>query len=540
MLEFLRIRNLALIQDMELEFHSGLNVLTGESGAGKSFILRALDFILGDKLGPELVRPDQDKASVEAIFVLEDEEILLRRELTASSGRSRVFVNDGLSSQERIRELKPRLVIHTSQHAQQRLLKPGYHTSILDSSLPGEVLKSRSTCLEGLREVVKRKEALLEKAAGLAEKRDYLEYQHKEIARVNPQPGEEEELEARRRQLQNQSQAQESLQRSLDLLHGPEEGLYDRVVALERSLQGLMEAGHDLGGQAEALEGCRHVLSELDRDLRRLPLPQDWEKELEKVEARLWQLAQLKRRLGKSLSDIGRLQSEVEANLSFLDECQLQLTQLEREEAAVKQELGGVVAQLNTMREQSALRMKERLEQELRSLGFSEHVSVLFELFPVQLTQGIEELRARLMWVPNPGHPPQPLDQIASGGELSRFLLALVGLQSEADLPTLLFDEVDAGIGGLLLGRVGERLQGLSRRQQVILVSHWPQLASLAGRHFQVSKEVVDGLTFTRCVQLDTQQILGELARMAGGGRQGELLAEALKTENGSKAGGGC
>ncbi|MFW6244111.1 MAG: AAA family ATPase, partial [Desulfovibrionales bacterium] len=282
MLEFLRIRNLALIQDMELEFHSGLNVLTGESGAGKSFILRALDFILGDKLGPELVRPDQDKASVEAIFVLEDEEIVLRRELTASSGRSRVFVNDGLSSQERIRELKPRLVIHTSQHAQQRLLKPGYHTSILDSSLPAEVLRTRSTCLEGLRGVVKRKESLQEKAAGLAEKRDYLEYQHKEIARVDPLPGEEEELEARRRQLQNQSQAQESLQRSLDLLHGPEEGLYDRVVALEKSLHGLVEAGHDLGGQAEALEGCRHVLSELDRDLRRLPLLQDWEKELEK------------------------------------------------------------------------------------------------------------------------------------------------------------------------------------------------------------------------------------------------------------------
>ncbi|MFW5792285.1 MAG: DNA repair protein RecN, partial [Desulfohalobiaceae bacterium] len=138
----------------------------------------------------------------------------------------------------------------------------------------------------------------------------------------------------------------------------------------------------------------------------------------------------------------------------------------------------------------------------------------------------------------NPGHPPQPLDQIASGGELSRFLLALVGLQSEADLPTLLFDEVDAGIGGLLLGRVGERLQELSRRQQVILVSHWPQLASLAGRHFRVSKEVVDGLTFTRCVQLDKQQIVGELARMAGGGRQGELLAEALKTEDGSNPGG--
>ena len=164
---------------------------------------------------------------------------------------------------------------------------------------------------------------------------------------------------------------------------------------------------------------------------------------------------------------------------------------------------------------------------------FSEHVKVHFEFDTRELYPGCEDMRGRLMWVPNPGQHPQPLDKIASGGELSRFLLALVTLRGNNEknhdsLPSLIFDEVDAGIGGLTLNSVGAKLRTLADRQQMLLITHWPQLAGLADRHFLIMKEVVNGETYTRCNRLEPGQIKGELSRMAGGGEQGEALADKL------------
>jgi DNA repair protein RecN (Recombination protein N) len=183
--------------------------------------------------------------------------------------------------------------------------------------------------------------------------------------------------------------------------------------------------------------------------------------------------------------------------------------------------LGAVLERLNAARRDASDRLCARLGQELAGLGFSEHARVEFAFEPAPVYSGpgceLSELRGRLFWVPNPGQPPRPLDKIASGGELSRFLLALAGLQAESAKPTLIFDEVDAGIGGHTLTRVGERLLALAGRQQMILITHWPQLARLAQRHFQVRKEVVGGLTFTGCARLDAPAIAAELARMNGG-----------------------
>ncbi|MBU1595823.1 MAG: DNA repair protein RecN, partial [Proteobacteria bacterium] len=177
---------------------------------------------------------------------------------------------------------------------------------------------------------------------------------------------------------------------------------------------------------------------------------------------------------------------------------------------------------LNAARAAAAEDLCARLGREMAGLGFSEHARVEFVFEPVEVYSGpggvLWEQRGRLLWVPNPGQPPRPLDKIASGGELSRFLLALTSLQAEAAQPTLIFDEVDAGIGGHTLIRVGERLTGLAARQQMILITHWPQLARLAQRHFLVRKDVLDGLTYTGCARLDAPAIEAELLRMSGGG----------------------
>lgn len=528
MLELLRIRNLALIQDLELEFSEGLNVLTGESGVGKSFILRALDFILGEKLKADMVRPGGKKAQVEAVFSLSDGEYILRRELLSDKGRSRAYINDSLASQDKIRDLRSRLILHTSQHGQQRLLNPSFHTNILDSLIPAELLQKKDHLLSQLRQLSKKKHDIDNKVQDLERQREFLEYQQNEIQKVAPGEDEENELEAKKSTLQMQTKTQDYVQHGLDLLHGSEGMLINKILELQKVVSNLAGLDDKFSEYASGIEDFGYFLQELDDLIRHQPLPQDGEQELEEVQYRLWQLSQLQRKLNRSLPEILNLQKEIDSNLNFLDTCNLDRQQLDRQEETLVKELNQILNSINQSREEAAVKLSREFESELQNLGFSTDIEVSFDLESVEIFPELYEKRARLLWVPNPGQPPQPLDQIASGGELSRFLLALVGLMSQNSLPSLLFDEVDSGIGGMILGQVGQRIRELANRQQVILISHWPQLACLADRHFQVRKEVEGQKTFTRCSLLEQEQIVEELTRMAGGGDHGRIMAEQL------------
>ncbi len=536
MLEYLRIRDLALIEDMELEFAPGLNALTGETGAGKSFIIKALGFLTGDRLTTDLVRPGKEKATAEAFFALPDgSELVLRRELAADTGRSRLFINDKLSSQESIRDLRPSLLLHASQHGQQQLLQPAFQARVLDDYLNRpELLQAKDSLLKALRELAARREELLAKSASLSEKREMLEFQQQEIDKVDPQPGEEESLETERNAMRQAASSRQSIEQALELLHGEHgSGLLGQLPLLGRALRGLAAADESFREDLDSLEEFRLVLADLDGRLRRSGTREYAEAAVEKIEARLFELAQLKRKLRRPLEEIVGLRQEITDTLSFLDSCGLDLAQLDKEEQALCARLAEALAALNSARKAAASSLARALEGELRGLGFSEHVRVEFAFSPVQLHPGREdcvEERARLIWKPNPGQAAQPLDRIASGGELSRFLLALISLMSRRteDVPTLIFDEVDAGVGGLTLGRVAERLEHLAGTSQVLLITHWPQLAAKAKRHFQVRKDVRDNDTFTLCQRLDAPQRKAELARMAGGGPQGEALAKEL------------
>lgn len=529
MLEYLRIRNLALIEDVALEFAPGLNVITGETGAGKSFILRALDFLTGDRLERDMVRAGADAAGVEALFALADGDVVLRRELSAETGRSRIFVNDKLSSQDAVRELRPRLVLHTSQHGQQRLLSPAYQSRIVDAFLPDQgVIAEKDRLLAELRALAEERAALAGRVAELTAKRELFEYQAAEIAKVAPKAGEEEELAARREELQAQTRSAEAVERSLALLHGREEGLLSLLDHLAAEARALAAADPDFAADAAALEEARHNLRDLDARLRRRGAPGAAARDLEQVEERLFALSKLRRKLGRSLEEIVGLGREIAETLSFLDSHALDELRLAQREAEAAQTLAAAAATLSAARREAAGDLARVLTADLQGLGFGSGARVDFAFEPVQLHPGISEDRARLLWLPNPGLPPQPLDRIASGGELSRFMLALAGLMSRQELPALLFDEVDAGVGGLTLNRLGERLAELAGRQQVILITHWPQLAVLAGRHFSVDKDVAGDLATVQCRRLDGPDIEAELARMAGGGSRGQVLARQL------------
>jgi len=536
MLELLRIKNLALIEDVELEFSPGLNTLTGETGAGKSFILRAVDFLMGERMDAKLVRPGAEKASVEALFVLPEGETVIRRELSAETGRSRVFVNDTLSSQPTIRDMRTKLVIHTSQHGQQKLLSPGFQAEILDSFLPDQsLLEQRNEKFAVINDVLERKKLLLSKFDDIEKQRDFLEYQKKEIDKINPLPGEENELEERKKTLKDREQAGECLQNALNVLHG-EVGLLDAMTLLTREMEIISRLFPEYEDDRDAIEELRMMLHDLDSRLRKGPQEHEDDDDpmnLNDIEERLFELAKLKRKLRRGLDEIVDLKVEIDEQLSFLDAASLDLKALTAEEDKAAKDLNAVLAKLNKMRKKASKELAIRIVDELQDLGFSEHIKVHFEFDERELYPGCVDMRGRLMWVPNPGQPPRRLEKIASGGELSRFLLALVTMKGNGKgnndaLPTLIFDEVDAGIGGLTLNSVGKKLRQLADRQQMLLITHWPQLAGKADRHFLIKKDVIDSETYTGCSRLEGANLKAELSRMAGGGKQGHALAEQL------------
>lgn len=530
MLEYLRIRNLALIEDAELDFAPGMNVLTGETGAGKSFILKALGFLLGDRLGADMVRQGAEKAQVEAQFQMDGREIVIRRSLLAESGRSRLYVDDALRSQECVRSLREQLLAHASQHGQQQLLQPAFQARLMESTLKDpDLLRRRDELLEQLRSVEARRKELRAREAHLLERRDILEMQQQEIDRVAPEAGEEERLEEQRAIVRAAEQTREQYELALGLLHGEEEpGLLDMLGRLERCLHQMARTDDSVSEDADAVTALRQQLSHLSGRLRRPPLPEDMP-DVEQMEERLYALAQLKRKLHRSLDEILELREEIRENISFLDACALDITLLDKEEKQLATQLQEVLSALLPQRREAAADFARQLEEELRQLGFSEQVRVIPDFMPQEVWPGLMDEKVRILWGPNPGQAPQPLDRIASGGELSRFLLALMSVRPKAESATYIFDEVDAGVGGLTLNKLAEKLENLAKQRQMLVITHWPQLAARAQKHFQISKTIRDNATFTTCVPLDARQRHAELVRMAGGGQQGEALAASLE-----------
>lgn len=528
MLEYLHIRNLALIEDMELEFSEGINALTGETGAGKSFILKALSFLLGDKLNVDMVRPGAERAQVDALFHIGDEELVLRRELGAGSGRSRFYINDALSSKDAIEELRRKLISHTSQHAQQQLLQPAFQARLLENGIARpDLLQKRDELVENLKNIDSQIDNLRKKQKDLAEKRDLLEMQKEEIDKVSPREGEEEELEGKRAKAREMESARHNYNKAMGILYGEDTpGLLQMLADFEKLLGNMAKGDGNLANDAECVEVFRQQMAELANQFRRPPGGHKFD--MDAVEERLFVLAQLKRKLRRTLPQILKLKEEIKQNLSFLDVCALDLSHLSKEKTKIKEELENVLAEIKPLREEAGKKFASNLEEQLKDLGFSEHARVLPDFAAYEIYPGISDERGRILWAPNPGQRPQPLDKIASGGELSRFLLALSTLNKDDGEQTYIFDEVDAGVGGLTLTKVGEKLRKFSKDHQIILITHWPQLAARASKHFHISKIVKDENTFTLCSPLSGKDRENELARMAGGGKEGKMLVKEI------------
>jgi DNA repair protein RecN (Recombination protein N) len=546
MLRELRIKNFAVIDEIALELGAGFNILTGETGAGKSIILNALGLISGSRVNAEVIRHGEDEASVEALFAALpgaakqrlreagyecDDELIVKR-VASRSGRNRIYVGGSLCPLNVLAEIGNLLVHIYGQHEHHTLLKPESHLLLLDSF--GHLAESAAEMATKYRVMstawhdLKQARELLEQRK---KQRDLLEAQAGEIANARLRPEEEEELQAKKNILVHAEKLYQGCLEGEDLLYESDGALVGRLGRYGNKLRDLARIDGALKTALELIDSALAQLVEANGELRRYGERVHFEPgALEQIEERLEGIRRLKRKYDGSVDDILGMQSKIEAELQALAHSEEEIPQLERRFEVARQAAWEAAGLLSFERKKAAKRLKKEMEKEVKGLGMAE---TLFEVRWVELDekqdeppflvggkklteQGIDEIE--FYFSPNPGEPPKPLAKIASGGELSRLMLAIKSLVlAPGEIPTLLFDEVDAGIGGSVAETVGKKLKAVASSHQVICVTHLPQIAALADSHHVVLKEVVRGRTITTVKELKGNERVNEVARMLGG-----------------------
>ncbi|WP_299349840.1 DNA repair protein RecN [uncultured Shimia sp.] len=532
MLRSLDIRDMLIIDRLELGFQPGLNVLTGETGAGKSILLDSLGFVLGWRGRAELVRQGADQGEVTAVFdlpgehaahaILDEaglpggEELILRR-VNARDGRKTAWVNDRRCSGEVLRALSETLVELHGQHDDRGLLNPRGHRHLLDEfgGLEPQRAITRA-CWSALNAAQKALDTARAEVEAVRAEEDFLRHAVQELNDLDPQPGEEADLDTRRRMMQGAERVRESVGRAHGALgsDGAEGAIGDALRWLEESVEGT--AGHleaplaalerALSELGEAVDGVERCLEVLDFN----PL------DLEQVEERLFAIRALARKHGVIPDELAVFAGELRSKLSALDAGSEALSGLETDVTQATAAYEKSAEALTKARRASAKKLDAAVTKELAPLKMERAV---FSTDITEADPGPDGCDLVAFTVAtNPGAPSGPLAKIASGGELSRFLLALkVCLAGDASGVTMIFDEIDRGVGGATADAVGRRLAALAGDGQVLVVTHSPQVAALGGYHWRVEKRVVANQTLSSVVPLDTSDRVDEIARMLSG-----------------------
>jgi len=534
MLRNLSIRDMLLIDRLDLAFQPGLNVLTGETGAGKSILLDSLGFVLGWRGRAELVRAGAAQGEVEAVFdlpathpakaVLDDagisagQELILRR-VNTPDGRKSAWVNDRRVSGEVLRALSETLVELHGQHDDRGLLNPRGHRQLLDLFAGADAeLATTRTAWRALSQARAARVAAQERLAALRTEEDFLRHAVAELDKLGPEPGEEAELDARRRMMQAAARLSGDVARARTAMgeEGAERLLHDALrwldgaaADLEGRLDGAIEAlGRALNELGEAQSEVDACLEALDTD----PLA------LEAVEDRLFALRGLARKHGVLPDDLGSHAQELRTRLAALDAGDSDAAALARAEAEARAAHDAACAALSDKRRLAARALDAAMAAELAPLKMERAVFTTTFSPAEPGPEGADAVSFEV--ATNPGAPSGPLNKIASGGELSRFLLALkVCLSRSGGGQVMIFDEIDRGVGGATADAVGRRLRALSEGAQVLVVTHSPQVAALGAHHWRVTKSVHDGETLSKVTQLFDDSRVDELARMLAGDR---------------------
>ncbi|HXK28347.1 MAG TPA: DNA repair protein RecN [Candidatus Binatia bacterium] len=546
MLRELRIKNFTVIDEVALELGAGLNVLTGETGAGKSIVLNALGLVSGNRVSADIIRHNEDEASVEALFEdppahvsrkLADSgfdaagELVIKR-IVSRSGKNRVYLGGSLCPLGLLSEIGDSIIHIYGQHEHHTLLNPQSHIGLLDAfgGLPERAAKmgERFRALASAWQTLRQARELLEKRK---KEKGLLEAQVEEIAKAHLRPDDEDELQAQKNILAHAEKLHQGCLEGEELLYEGDNALIGRLGRYGGKLRELANIDAALQPAVELIDAASAHLEEANAALRRYGERVHFEPgALEQLEDRLAALHRLKRKYGGSIEEILKMQVEMEAALRALERGEEEIPALERAFETARREAWETAGALSLERQRIAKRFKREMEEEAKGLGMPE---TIFEVHFQEATETEDDppfhLGARTLtesgmdqiefyFSPNPGEPPKPLAKIASGGELSRLMLAIKSLVlTPGDIPTLLFDEVDAGIGGGVAEIVGKKLKQVASAHQVICVTHLPQIAALADSHHVVRKEVSKGRTVTTVEKLKEPERVDEVARMLGG-----------------------
>ncbi len=523
MLRYLKVRHLAVIEQVEVEFGPGLNVLTGETGAGKSILVSGIGLLVGGRASSDLIRTGENLATVQAIFDGPNgEDLLLKREIT-SQGRSRAFINDDLVTSAALKEAGRALVGLHGQHEHQQLLDPASHLAVIDAfgglSTTRDDVGARWQAWRAAQDALDRtKMDARERSARI----ELVSFHLEEIEKVAPKAAEDEALAAERQVLGNAERLTRLSAEAYTALYDGESAALASLGIVWKRLAELSDLDPRFAPYLETRESIKPQLEDLAYFLRSYSDGIDASPErLQAVEDRLSALERLKRKHGPSLEEVLRKAAALTAERDALLQPEGQAGALEARMNAAADAYLKAARELSSERQRASAGFSKRLVGALGELAMARtRCEVRLEAAGDDRTRwsasGIDS--GEIYLSPNPGEDPKPLARIASGGELSRIMLALKTIAS-ADEPgrTLIFDEVDAGIGGAVADVVGAKLQAISRRDQVLCITHLPQIAARADRQFAISKAVRGSRTMTTVTPLDSAMREQELARMIGG-----------------------
>ena len=548
MLKALSIRNFAIIDDLQISFSGGLTILSGETGAGKSIILNAVNLLLGSRASTDLVRTGADSAELEALFEIADSrrvakimhahgyepsEGLLVRRIISRRDANRVYINGSMATIQLLNTITENLASISGQHAHQLLLKEEQHLFILDQyggliplrEAVGICFKKMLPQLEKLKELKTLKDRQ-------AEHIELLKFQKKEITTINPAPGEDQDLEQQRVRLKNAAELYQTVYNTIESLYGEAGSVMEKLVAVEKNLDKISRLDAQLNSKVQSLQNTAYQIEDLIDGLRNyLNSIEIDEKQLEAVEERLDSLNKLKRKYGGALDAVFEKLKFIDQELCSIENLTEKILETETQIDRLRAELKDLALTLSHKRKKAADRFAKKVIGQLATLKMSKtDFSVSVKATPADertdphLTAGSHVItetgidRATFLIAPNVGEALKPLAAIASGGELSRVILALKALLAKTDsVETVVFDEVDAGIGGGVAEVVGKKLADLAAHHQVICITHLPQIAKFADQHFRISKRVSAGRTRTSINQLDAEERYQEIARMLGG-----------------------
>lgn len=544
MLQEIFIRNFVLIDELTIEFGPELNVLTGETGAGKSIIMDALGLVAGERVRSDLIRDPEQKMLVEAVFMLENQEetrriladnglaeddeenlLILSREVLPG-GRSLARVNGRAVSLSTLRNLAAALVDMHLQHDYLSVLRPDRYAGFLDAfiSRREDILSRVDAVFARWKACRQRLEEMNLSEAERMQKLDLLHFQMREIEEAGLQAGEEEELVALNRRIRNMQSLVEGSARLYRLLYSAEEG-FSAYDLLSAALNTVLSLGEEpfYGELRPWLEESCYALQEVAGKIADFQGSLEFEPGLlEETDERLYFINRLKKKYGPGVKDVLDHLERVQQEASLLENSQEESAKLLQEVGELERKYREEAAILTTERRQAAVILQEAVQEELIRLNMPD-ICFAIQLHPADPgPRGAD--RVEFLFSPNPGIPPRPLGQSASGGEISRFVLALkTALAEHYQMPTLVFDEIDVGVGGAALTRMAREIDKLSRSHQVILVTHSPQVASYARVHYQIDKAVAQNRTTTLVKRLQGEERVEELARMLAGDDPSEV-----------------